>query len=194
MRDEDRGGSLSPAALAELVAAHRALLGFVQKKVGGDRALAEDILQDAWVRGMERGDQLHDEASAKAWMYRVLRNTIVDRFRRSGAHERALAALERELAEAPSEEAEGVVCECIRRVATTLPAAQARALQRIEVEGVAVKAFAEEEGLTASNAGVRVFRARKALRERIMKACGTCAEHGCLDCSCSHAPHDRSAL
>jgi RNA polymerase sigma-70 factor (ECF subfamily) len=47
-----------------------------------------------------------------------------------------------------------------------------------------VKTFAAEHGLSASNAGVRVFRAREALKQRLMESCGTCAEHGCLDCSC----------
>jgi RNA polymerase sigma-70 factor (ECF subfamily) len=33
-------------------------------------------------------------------------------------------------------------------------------------------------------AGVRVFRAREALKKRVMESCGTCAEHGCLNCTC----------
>ena len=174
---------MDPAVVAELTAAHRVLLGFVERRVG-DRALAEDILQDAWVKSVERGPDVDDADSAKAWMYRVLRNAIIDRFRRSGAAARALADLERELDVLQAGEGESVVCQCISRIATTLPPDQARALQRIEVDGLPVKTFAEEEGLTASNAGVRVFRARKALRERVKVACGTCAEHGCLDCSC----------
>jgi DNA-directed RNA polymerase specialized sigma24 family protein len=60
----------------------------------------------------------------------------------------------------------------------------ADALRRVELDGVAVKDFAEEAGITASNAGVRVFRARQALREQLRRCCGACAEHGCLDCSC----------
>ena len=174
---------MDPAVVAELTAAHRVLLGFVERRVG-DRALAEDILQDAWVKSVERGPDVDDADSAKAWMYRVLRNAIIDRFRRSGAAARALADLERELDVLQAGEGESAVCQCISRIATTLPPDQARALQRIEVDGLPVKTFAEEEGLTASNAGVRVFRARKALRERVKVACGTCAEHGCLDCSC----------
>jgi DNA-directed RNA polymerase specialized sigma24 family protein len=66
----------------------------------------------------------------------------------------------------------------------TLPQEQATALRRIELDGVAVKDFAAEAGLGVSNAGVRVFRARRALRDRVRAACGTCAEHGCFDCSC----------
>jgi len=38
--------------------------------------------------------------------------------------------------------------------------------------------------LSASNAGVRVFRAREALKKRLVESCGTCAEHGCQNCTC----------
>jgi hypothetical protein len=40
------------------------------------------------------------------------------------------------------------------------------------------------EGLSANNAGVRVFRARAALRSQVTRSCGSCATHGCLDCTC----------
>ena len=60
----------------------------------------------------------------------------------------------------------------------------AEALQAIDVEGAAVKAFAEHKGLSPNNAGVRVFRAREALKKRVMESCGTCAEHGCRNCTC----------
>ncbi|MGZ7100373.1 MAG: RNA polymerase sigma factor, partial [Candidatus Angelobacter sp.] len=41
--------------------------------------------------------------------------------------------------------------------------------------------------ITAENAAVRVHRARKALRRQVELPCGTCAEHGCLDCHCQRA-------
>ena len=41
-----------------------------------------------------------------------------------------------------------------------------------------------EAEISASNAGVRVFRAREALKKRLAESCGTCAEHGCRDCTC----------
>jgi hypothetical protein len=61
----------------------------------------------------------------------------------------------------------------------------ADALQEIEVKGTAVKDFAEQRSLSASNAGVRVFRAREALKKRVSESCGTCAAHGSLNCTCS---------
>ena len=72
----------------------------------------------------------------------------------------------------------------MKRLAATLKPEYADALQQIDVAGTPVKDYAEHAGISASNAGVRVFRAREALRKQVTRACGTCAEHGCLDCSC----------
>ena len=57
-------------------------------------------------------------------------------------------------------------------------------VEAIEVGGTPVKQFAEQKGLSTNNAGVRVFRAREALKKRVMESCGICAEHGCENCTC----------
>jgi len=169
----------------QLVANHRAFLAFVERRVGS-RALAEDILQDAFVRGVERADQVRDEESIRAWFYRLLRNAVIDHQRRHGASDRMLDAFAKELesAESPPPDVVDVVCKCVAELATTLKPEHREALERIEIDGVAVKDYGAEIGITANNAGVRVFRARQALREQVKRACGTCAEHGCVDCTC----------
>jgi len=183
---DDAPGGLPDSVMHELVAGHREFLAFVERRVG-DRALAEDIVQDAFVKGLQRGGELREDESARAWFYRVLRNAIVDRHRRNTVADSRLSALADELRRAEvetHEPADRELCRCIGRLIDTLPGEQAQALRRIEMDSVAVKDFAVEAGLSESNAGVRVFRARRALRERVTRACGTCAEHGCFDCSC----------
>jgi RNA polymerase sigma factor (sigma-70 family) len=175
----------SPEVVAALVENHRDFLRFVERRVG-DRAAAEDILQQAFVRGLERAEGVPED-SVVAWFYRVLRNAVVDHFRRRGASARALEAVAAELdAEegTPSPDTRDAICQCVRRVAATLKPEYAAALQRVEVDGLAVQAFAAEAGITANNAAVRVHRAREALRRQVRISCGTCAEHGCLDCGC----------
>src|SRR5258708_9023377 len=49
----------------------------------GTRETAEDILHAAFVKTLEHRDEIHDEESAVAWFYRVLRNAVVDHHRRS---------------------------------------------------------------------------------------------------------------
>ena len=182
---------LTAEMVATLVANHRAFLAFVQKRVG-NRALAEDILQDAFVRGVEKFDSVRD--TAVGWFYRVLRNAIIDHHRRAAAQERRQESwrVENEAIGAPDEEQHGVVCACVTQLAETLKPEYAAALRRIEIDGVSVKDYAEEAGISRSNAGVRVFRAREALRNRVARACGTCADHGCLDCTCGQPGHTSS--
>ena len=182
--DEEVAAPVDGRVAAVLVENHRAFLAFLERRVG-DRGVAEDILQAAFTKGLERAGSLRDEEAAVAWFYRALRNAVVDYYRRNGARSRALAAFAEEVdAEEPDAEVVGAVCQCVARLAETLKPDFALALKRIEVDGVPVKQFAEEAGITANNAGVRVFRARDALRRQVARSCGTCAEHGCLDCTC----------
>lgn len=183
MHDVEPAEPVTPETLAALVASHREFLAFVQRRVG-DRALAEEILQDALVKSLDHVGEIRE--SAIGWFYRVLRNAVIDHTRRRAAHERRLEALaaEVEAAETTDAELHAIVCQCVSKLATTLKPEYADALQRIDIDGTAVKDYAEQAGITPSNAGVRVFRAREALRKQVARSCGTCAEHGCLDCTC----------
>lgn len=177
--------SPSREVVDRLVGNYRAFLAFVEKRVG-DRALAEDILQDAFVRGLDRLDQIRDDESVVAWFYRALRNAVVDHFRRGASASRGLDAFVRQLQETddPGPELRDVACRCVVELAAGLDPRYAEAIRRIDIEGQPVKDYAVEAGITANNAGVRVFRARAALRRQVARACGTCADHGCLDCTC----------
>jgi RNA polymerase sigma-70 factor (ECF subfamily) len=177
-----------------LVDGHRELLAFVERRVG-DRHLAEDILQEAFVRGLEKGGALRDGESAVAWVYRVLRNAVIDHHRRRGAAARALDAFAAEVGDAVSAPPEiaASVCACVSQLAATLKPEYEDALRSIDVDGVAVKDYAERTGISKSNAAVRVFRARQALLKQVTASCGTCAEHGCLHCSCDGAKAGASA-
>ena len=162
----------------------RAFLSFLERRVG-HRELAEDVLQEAFARGLDRVP-LGGEETILAWFYRVLRNAVIDHYRRQGATGRALGALARELTEEaePSPDERDAVCRCVTRLSETLKPEYALALRRVEVDGISVQDYAAEAGITSNNAGVRLFRARQTLRKRVVRWCGACAERGCVDCSC----------
>ena len=173
--------------MQRLVAHRHEFLAFLQRRLG-DRALAEDILQDAFTRSIVKVEQLDREESAVAWFYRVLRNAVTDHQRRNGTAARNLAQLSRELSEVPEPETHAAVCECVKGLAATLKPEYAAALQAVEVEGIAVKDFAAAAGISQNNAGVRVFRAREALKQQVKRCCGSCADDNCRDCTC-HESH-----
>lgn len=177
--------SAGSAPVETLLENHRAFLRYLERRVG-DRALAGDILQDAFAKVVARPEQAPTDEAIVPWFYRTLRNAAVDQFRRRGAADRAYEAFARELEthETPSTDMETEICACVSRLAATLKPEYAEALQAIEVTGTPVKAYAEQKGLSSSNAAVRVFRAREALKKRVIESCGTCAEHGCVNCTC----------
>lgn len=178
--------SATPEVVKTLVGNHRRFLAFLERRVGS-REVAEDILQDAFVRGLAAAGDLRGEDSAVAWFYRVLRNALVDHWRRRASEQRAVdraTTLADEAAPAVDEELMDTACACVGELVETLKPEYADAVRRVDLDNVSVKTFAEGAGISANNASVRLFRGREALRRQVRLACGTCADHGCLDCTC----------
>jgi RNA polymerase sigma factor (sigma-70 family) len=184
--DETALAGLTPEVVQQLVDGHARFLAFVQRRVGS-RATAEDILQEAFARALARGESLRSDESAVAWFYRLLRNALVDHHRRASAASRALgaAALEPEApAPGPDSELMGAVCQCVGDLVGTLKPEYADAIRSVDLNEGSVGDYAQTAGITANNAGVRLHRAREALMRSLVRSCGSCAAHGCLDCSC----------
>jgi len=183
--EPESANSLSPAAIQRLVDSHRQFLAFLEARVES-KAAAEDILQTAFVRGLERGADVRDEESAVAWFYRVLRNAVIDHYRHRAATGRALEGWGREIVthEAPEADLKQEICQCVSGLLETLKPDYQVALRVIDLEDGTLNDLAKQAGITSGNAAVRVHRAREALRKQVRTACGSCAEHGCLDCHC----------
>jgi RNA polymerase sigma factor (sigma-70 family) len=182
--------ALAPATAgvaAQLVANHRRFLAFLEPRVES-RAVAEELLQAAFVRSLEKAGELRDGERAVAWFFRLLRNAVVDHYRRRAAYDRALersAAEAPQLAPPPDDEAmQAQICQCVSALLPALQPSYAELLERVELRGQSVAAAAADLGITAGNAAVRLHRARLALKRQLEKSCGTCATHGCLDCTC----------
>jgi RNA polymerase sigma-70 factor, ECF subfamily len=176
--------SLSPEAIAQLVEGHREFLAFLERRVES-RAAAEDILQAAFVRGLEHGAGVQDE-KVVAWFYRVLRNSVIDHYRHRAATARATEAWGREFTgvQEPDAALRQEICQCVSGLLATLKPEYRDALRIVDLEDGALADLARQAAITPENAAVRVHRARKALRRQVQQACGTCAEHGCFDCRC----------
>lgn len=171
-------------ALTSLLDQRSEFVAFAQKQLG-DAALAEDVVQASLLKASQRIEQLASAASARAWFYRLLRNAASDARRHRSAEQRATDAFEDEQPEeALTPAPERRVCMCVSRAMNSLKADYRDALQRVEVEGEAVKDFAREQDIQPGNAAVRLFRAREALKKKLQSTCGACATAGCYDCDC----------
>lgn len=169
------------------MANHRRFLNFVESRVG-NREDAEEILQEAFVRTAQKAGDIDEPEHAVAWFYRLLRNAIIDHYRRNAAGERAREAYAQKTS--PSEtdqdrEMERVVCECVTDLVGVLKPEYSTIIRDIDLNGAEIGAVATSLGITAGNARTRLHRARRALRDEVERTCRTCATHGCIDCSCS---------
>jgi RNA polymerase sigma factor (sigma-70 family) len=168
-----------------LVENHRRFQAFLQPRVRSVED-ADEILQAAFMRAAEKADSIRDEERVVAWFYRLLRNAIIDYYRRKNAEQKAIEKLSQlAIDEAVADpELERVVCECIHDLIPTLKPEYADVLKQVDLEGVSIPEAANAMGISSNNAHVRLHRARAALHERLVQTCGTCTTHGCLDCTC----------
>lgn len=75
--DEERIESLRRQALA-----HMDELYGVALRMTGNRQDAEDLLQDTYVKAMRGLRRHHDDDLSKPWLFRILTNAYIDRYRR----------------------------------------------------------------------------------------------------------------
>jgi RNA polymerase sigma-70 factor (ECF subfamily) len=175
------------ARVEVLVSNYRRFRSFLEQRVGSAED-AEDILQSAYLTASEKGDSIRRHESSVAWFYRLLRNALADHYRRHHLHRRATgrAAASVALVEDPDRSVEEAVCRCVLELLPTLKDDYASLIRRVDLEEATIADVASEMGITSVNARVKLHRARRALRRQLELSCGSCAEHGCLDCSCRH--------
>jgi RNA polymerase sigma-70 factor (ECF subfamily) len=189
-----QSAGLSPEALTRLVEGRQQFLSFLRKRIQS-KAAAEDILQAAFARSLEKGGSVRDEESVVAWFYRLLRNSIIDYYRHQGSAERVSEQLIAHLEDhqEPDDMFKGEICQCVVVLLDTVKPEYREALQAVDLNEGSLADLATKAGITSNNAAVRIHRAREALRKQVITACGICATHGCLDCHCKSKPTSRRA-
>lgn len=172
-------------AIAGLVDQRKQFLRFVENRVRS-HTIAEDIIQAAYIRAMEKASTLHKDESAVAWFYRILRNAVIDHYRHRAAEDRALEQWAKDLITETQTDSttQQIVCECINNVLSTLKPAYRDIIREVDLAESSIDSFAKKSGITPGNASVRAHRARQALKKQLIQTCRTCAKHGCVDCTC----------
>jgi RNA polymerase sigma-70 factor (ECF subfamily) len=69
---------------AEEALAHLDAMYGVACKLTRNPTDAEDLVQDAFVKAMRARDQFHAGTNLKAWLFRILTNTFINKYRRGG--------------------------------------------------------------------------------------------------------------
>ena len=153
------------AALALTTRLTPRVLGFACRMLGGDRAEAEDVAQEAMLRLWKQApDWRQGEAKVTTWLYRVVSNLCIDRLRRHRSVD-IDAIPEPEDGAAPVTErliAEDRARALIAALAT-LPVRQRQAVTLRHIEGLANPEIAEILGISVEAVESLTARGKRAL-------------------------------
>lgn len=128
----------------------------------GDRAEAQDCVQEAYARAWQRWNHLHaggSDANPEAWVRTVARRIAVSRWRRARTAARHLLVHGREQSVAAPSEDHQVLVDALRRI----PEAQRHAVVLHHLVGLSVEEVARETGAPTGTVKARLHRGRAAL-------------------------------
>ena len=173
-----------PAKMA-LSEGRQAFLAFLMRRLG-NKADAEDVLQEFCVRVLTRKEQLRDVKRMDSWLYAILRSTMNDHFRKAARRGRLAEAYGGETGEPAGDAPEQMAqfCLCVNGLIPALRDADADLIRRIDFGEDDRAAVAADMGLSRNALGVRLHRARAALRDALTGHCGKCCKTGWDDCYC----------
>jgi RNA polymerase sigma-70 factor (ECF subfamily) len=158
--------------------AHLDALYNLARHLAGNPADAEDLVQDTFARAFGAWERFAPGTDLKAWLFRILRNTFLDRARHErrhptvGADEGVAGAMEaaepdgmlrgdREL-----EQLRGIVGREIEAALAEL-SEESRTVILLDLEGLTEAEMAEVMGCPAGTVKSRLSRSRAALRRKL---------------------------
>ncbi len=165
---------------SELASLRPVMVKWLQQRTSSE--LTEEIVQQASLQALEKLDQLRDRRKLKAWFMQIIRNTLNDEFKRQ---ERFLDLEQFPEIVADDSSLETQSCGCVLGMLQDIQPQYAQLLQAVDIHDQPVHKVAGRLGLNSNNTSVRLYRARKALRQRLKQVCGTQSARACLDCLCS---------
>ncbi len=145
------------------------LLIFILKRVH-DKATAEDILQNVFLKILTNLKSLKDNTKLKSWLFQITRNAIIDFYRESKPVQEILIDVldeEEKSAINVTEEVESWIYPFI----LMLPEKYREALILSEIKGMSQKDLASFMGISYPAAKSRVQRGRALLKTKLTDCC-----------------------
>jgi RNA polymerase sigma-70 factor, ECF subfamily len=159
--DEDLGASF--ARLRE------ALRAYLRRQVR-DSAVAEDLLQEIFVKALTTLRSRQRPANLTGWLYAVARTTIIDHYRSRRPVEEALSDHLPDV-HANDERAHQELAACLRPLTEQLPPIYREALLAADFQGEKLSSLAAKQNVTVSAIKSRTSRARAMLRDKLLECC-----------------------
>jgi len=142
---------------------HRNLLRFAYS-LCRDTALAQDAVQDAWIKVAGRLRRLDDPRAFRGWIYHAVRWRVFDLLKRSHRNDRSLEAADSE-AETPIDDETAQRRIDIDAAIADLSGSDRETLQMFYVSGLTVPEIAVVMDIPPGTVKSRLHRARNQLRQ-----------------------------
>ena len=149
------------------------LRAFVRRRIA-DPYRVDDVVSEVFLRIQKSLHTLEDDERIAAWVFTIARNAVTDDYRRVGRRREDLVAEPVEEISAIDDDESGALSElasCIRPLLQYLPEHHRRAVDLVDLQGLAQTAAAAQEGISISGMKSRVQRGRRELRALIDECC-----------------------
>ena len=135
----------------------------------GSASEADDLLQEVFLKALYQGKDFCSLENARAWLFQVARNLLIDRLRLA---KEQVPLPDDLIADGTPETAPvDLLSHCLPRVLSELSAEDRDAIVLCDIRGMTQKDFAERLQLSLPAAKSRVQRARLRLRAQLADAC-----------------------
>ena len=173
--------------MREECASHVDALFGAALRMTGNRQDAEDLVQDTYVKAIRNLHRYREGGSCKAWLFRILTNAYIDRYRKARRSpvpveldEEGRTGLYDRLLDAPGEEAASgfdvsdlddylgrFVDDEVKRAMDGLPEIFRTAIALRDMEGFSYQEVADMLEIPIGTVMSRLFRGRKLLQESL---------------------------
>ena len=157
---------LTETELTQLYRTHMSpLYGYVSRRVGANRPLAEDIVQETWLRALTSWRTRGTPDQPGAWLFRVARNLLVSHFRRN--RPQPVDPNELEIADNRLSVETPSAATLVHWGMSRLKRRQASLIEAFHFEGKSIRDIAKQDGLSERAVEGRLRRARQNLRKHL---------------------------
>lgn len=161
-------GSVDPAALVALYESHGERMKSIAMNLLGQRADAEDAVQEAFLRMFRGASRFRGGASLSTWAYRILVNACYDALRRS--KRRPENPLPDEAALPAGRAEDQPLRLAIEKALTRLDERERTAFVLCEIEGLSHREAGEVLDVNENTSRTLLFRARRRLQRDLRSA------------------------
>lgn len=161
------------------------------RSLARDEAEADDLVQETYLKALAAFDSFAEGTNCKAWLFRILRNTFINRVRAGGREvgvEDARELLQSTSLQAWSSRAFyrgpeanavlGATRERLEAALRSLPRDYRTVVVLADVEELSYREIAEVMGTPLGTVMSRLFRARRLLREQLAQATDLAIDNG----------------